>query len=471
MINENYDIIVIGGGPAGTTLSMLSLRQGYRVLLLEREKFPRFHVGESLLPASQLIWQKLGIAESIRDLNQTYKDGAEFQIGLDPSQSKDQQVFIDFTDPLNWPQQDFPEHPYAYQVNRSEFDGLLLKQACAQGVEVVEEAVVKKIIWEGDRATGIQWRSQEGQHHTTTAQCIADCSGRQALIARHLDCLKTDPYIQTSAVFGHFRGVKPNPGRQQGAITVYFIENGWVWLIPLSSGMMSVGVVMNQPNTQAWSKKSPEEILLTYINQYPFLRDRFATAEQVSKIRILRELSYAAQQTVGDGWLLVGDANFFVDPLLSSGVQVAFKTADKAADAIHAFLQNNRDMRSFKRYQRWGKIYRFHIFVTMRLLYQMMRTQFAMGTFVKAVHKTMTQGSNPIRRRFTAWTLGHFDRFYGSLYLLWFSFSFLSRLGVLRQEYLHRDAWEKAAADSSDTPLRIPKSLEYSVISPSAKAS
>lgn len=468
MINANYDIVVIGGGPAGTTLSTLLLRQGYRVLLLEREKFPRFHVGESLLPASQLIWEKLGISESIQDLKQTYKDGAEFRIGLDPDKSSDQQVFIDFTDPLNWPKQDFPEHPYAYQVNRSEFDWLLLKHARAQGVSVEEQATVRKVLWEGDRATGIQWRSQDGQPHTTMAQCIADCSGRQAFIARNQHALKTDPYIQTSAVFGHFRGVKPNPGRQQGAITLYFIENGWVWLIPLSPDLMSVGVVMNQPDPLAWSKQSPEQILLTYINQYPFLRDRFATAEQVSKIRILRELSYAAQQTVGDGWLLVGDANFFVDPLLSSGVQVAFKTADKAADAIHGFLQNNRNMRSFKRYQRWGKIYQFHIFVTMRLFYRMMRTQFAMESFVKGVHKTMIQGSNPIRRRFTAWTLGHFDRFHGALYLLWLSFVLLSSLGLLRKKYLGHQAWATVPEENPDSHLAIPKSMEL-VMSTSAK--
>ncbi|MGF1601392.1 MAG: NAD(P)/FAD-dependent oxidoreductase [Thermosynechococcaceae cyanobacterium] len=224
--HHQYDVIVMGGGPAGSTLSTLLSDQGYQVLLLEREKFPRFHVGESLLPASHLLWDKLGISDTLRALSFTYKDAAEFRLGTDPQKSDYESAYIDFTEPQNWPQGGFPEQAYAYQVKRSEFDQLLLENSKSKGVTVCEQATVKHILWAKDRATGVQWRSHTGQTYTTKAQCIADCSGRQALIGRDRQLIKADPIIHTSAVFGHFRNVTPNPGREQGAIAIYFIENG-----------------------------------------------------------------------------------------------------------------------------------------------------------------------------------------------------------------------------------------------------
>ncbi len=454
-----YDVVVIGGGPAGSTLATLLVRQGYQVLLLEREQFPRFHVGESLLPASQLIWEKLGIGEALQDLNFTYKDGAEFRLGLDPQQSEYESAYIDFTAPRNWPEGEFPLHPDAYQVKRSEFDWFLLKHARSEGVTVHERATVKEILWEGDQATGVRWRSQTGENYTTMVQCVADCSGRQALIGRSLKLLQADPFIHTSAVFGHFRHVTPNRGRQQGAIAVYFVENGWVWFIPIGPDEMSVGVVVNQP--QGWSQKSPEEILLTYINRYQYLRDRFIKAEQISKIRILRELSYSAVRKAGNGWLLVGDASFFVDPFLSSGVQVAFKTAERAAESIHSFIQQKRNLQPFHQYQCWCQKYEFHVFVTMRLFYRMMQSQSVMQTFVQRVDQRMQRGSDPIGRRFVAWSLGHFDRFQGALYCLWAGFWLTGSIGQLRQKLFSQPAWDNPSDFCHQPWITIPKAIDF----------
>ncbi len=460
MNHTDYDVVVIGGGPAGSTLSTLLVRQGYRVLLLEREKFPRFHIGESLLPASQLIWEKLGIFESLKHLGQKYKDGAELRVGQDPRSLNYDSAKIYFTKPNNWPKKDFPQHPYSYQVERSKFDLFLLNHARKQGVTVYEEAAVREVIWYGDRATGVRWQTKDGLEYTTAVKCVADCSGRQAFIARSRKCLVPDKTIQTSAVFGHFKRVMPNPGKEQGSISVDFIENGWIWFIPLNSGIMSVGVVINKPGNNWWNKKSPEEILLTYINRYKCVRSRFESAEQVSKVRLLRNLSYASTETVGNGWLLVGDANFFVDPLLSSGVQVAFKTAEQAAIAISRFLQDNNNLQPFKQYEKWSKNYKFHVLVTMRLFYRMMKYQFATTTFIKAVRNSIKGKPNRLEEGFIAWTAGNFDRFYGSVYFIWAVFLILSTIGKIRQILLGKQPWETHTKFSSEPPLIIPKSTK-----------
>lgn len=457
--HSHYDIVVIGGGPAGSALAILLVRQGYSVLLLEREKFPRFHVGESLLPASQDLWEKLGIADALHDLNFTYKDSAEFRLGMDPKQSDYLSAFVDFTSPRNWPASDFPHHPDAYQVKRSEFDQFLLNHARTQGVTVCEQAAVKQILWEGDRAQGVQWRSHN-QLYTTMAHCVADCSGRQALLGRSRNLIQPDPMIRTSAVFGHFRNVTPNPGREQGAISMYFFENGWVWFIPVGAHEMSVGVVVNRPGTDWWVGHSAADILTTYISRYQFLRDRFTNAEQISKIHILKDLSYSAQQKAGDGWILVGDASFFVDPFLSSGVQVAFKTAEKAADAIHAFIQGDRNVRPLRRYQRWCRTYEFHVFMTMRLFYWMMQSQSAMQTFIETIDLKMRRGPGPVVRRFVAWSLGYFDRFRGALYCLWFGFSLMASVGWLRRKLLGQPAWALPSELCTQPPIEIPQSAD-----------
>lgn len=457
MNHTHYDVVVIGGGPAGSTLSTLLVRQGYRVLLLEREKFPRFHVGESLLPTTQRIWEKLGIAEPMQHLGHTFKYAGEFRIGLDPRKSDYEYSTNRFN---NIPRQKLQERPYAYQVERSEFDLFLLNHAREQGVTVYEESVVKEVIWQEEKATGIRWRTKEGIEYLTQVECIADCSGRHALIARNQKFLVPHPKIKTSAVFGHFKGVSRDAGIRQGYFNGYFIENGWFWFIPLNSDIMSVGLVMNEPATNDWSHQNPEEILLTQINRYKFIRDRFANAEQYSKIRMLRGLPYSSKKSVGDGWILVGDANFFVDPLYSSGVHIAFHSAEKAAEAIAEFLQSQRNLKPFQQYERWSKKYQFHVFTTMSLLYEMLKDRVAMEIYIKLSGKYSNHWNNPILRRVNAWGTGHFDKFYLALYSTWLFSFFLITLGKIRQK-LGISGWDTHQQFCAEPPLQIPKSAEF----------
>lgn len=447
MNHSSYDVAVVGGGPAGSALSTLLSKQGYQVLLLEREKFPRFHVGESLLPATQAIWEKLGITESLQNLaEKRYKDSAEFRVGLSPQSPDYESAHIDFTNPHNWTVHDFPQKPYAYQVERSQFDLLLLNHARQQGVTVCEAATVKEIIWSGDKATGVRWRGEDRTEYSTAVKCVADCSGRQALIAKSQDLLVEDKTIQTATVFGHFTNVTPNPGKEQGAISIYFIENGWVWFIPLGSNKMSVGVVVNKPESDWWYKRSPQDILHTYINRHKFLRTRFEFAQQTSKTRLLRNLSYASTKIAGDGWLLVGDANFFVDPFLSSGVQVAFKTAEKAAIAIDQYLDQypqtgSNNLKPLQDYAKWCGRYKFHVVVTMRLMYRLMESQFAIKTFTAAVDHSMRGKPNRFEQGFVSWALGNFDRNHWSLYFMWTIFSILVVVSKIRQIILGQQPW------------------------------
>ena len=455
--HSHYDVVVIGGGPAGSTLSTLLVRKGYSVLLLEREKFPRFHVGESLLPKTQLIWEKLGIAEPLQHLNHTFKYGGEFRLGLDPRKSHYEYSSANF---YNIPRDQLQQRPFAYQVERSEFDLFLLNHARKEGVTVFEEATVKDILWEGDKADGIHWKSKDGIEYFTKAECVADCSGRHAFISRSRKFLVPHQAIKTSAIFGQFKYVTRDPGIKQGYFNGYFIENGWFWFIPLHSDIMSVGVVMNEPGTEWWSKKNPEEILLTYINQYKFIRERFEGAEQFSKIRILRGLPYSSRRVVGDGWILVGDANFFVDPLFSSGVHIAFDSADKSADAIDNFLKGNRNMKPFKHYEQWSKSYQFYVFKTIGTLYDLLKHRIAIETMIKFTGKYSNHLDNFFLRRWTAWIAGDFERHRWIIYWTWIINYLMVTIGYLREKFLKIPAWDTHKIVCSEPPLIIPKSSE-----------
>jgi flavin-dependent dehydrogenase len=458
MQNHNhYDVVVIGGGPAGSTLSTLLVQQGYQVLVIEREKFPRFHVGESLLVATQRIWEKLGIADSLMHCGQTFKFGAELRIGLDPKRSEYDTTIARFH---NFPRERLQARPFAYQVERSQFDLFLLNHAQEQGVTVFEEAAVKEILWEGDKATGVRWRTKDGCEYTTQAECVADCSGRQAFIARSRDLLVRDKVIKTSAVFGHFKHVTRDPGIRQGYFNCYFIENGWFWFIPLHSDIMSIGLVMNEPETDWWSQKSPEEILLTYINRYKFIRDRFEHAEQFSEIRMLRALPYASKRVTGDGWILVGDASFFVDPLFSSGVHIAFESAEKAADAIDTFLKNKRHMKPFKDYEKWNKKEQFHVSTTMGMQYKLIKYQFATRMSINFCGKYSNHWDNPFLRRLVMWSNGYFEHFLWALYITWAFSTLLITISRLRAKILNKPGWETYTEFCSEPPLTIPKSAE-----------
>ena len=458
MRHGHYDVVVIGGGPAGAALSMFLVRKGYRVLVLEREKFPRFHVGESLLPGTQLVWEKLGLAEKMQHLGNTFKYAGEFRIGLDPNKTDYEYSRGSFN---TYPQSSRLERPYSYQVDRAEFDQWLLNQAREAGVLAFEEAVVKEVLWEGDRATGVRWKDRDGVEYSTQADFVADCSGRHAMISRARKFLQADDTIKTSAVFGQFRGVQRDPGVRQGYFNGYFLEHGWMWFIPLHSDVMSVGVVMNKPGMGWWGNKNPEEILLTYINRYKFIKDRFMKAEQISKVRTLRGLPYTSSRCAGDGWCLVGDSNFFVDPLYSSGVHIAFSSAEKASEAIDRFLKGKRDPGAMAHYERWAKSYAYHIFTTMGILYKMLPYYRAMHFYVTATGKYGNQWDGFVLRHANAWGTGNYDDHRWSTYCMWSVGVPVAYLCKALHRLSGHPGWQGYEKECSEPPLTIPKAPEF----------
>jgi flavin-dependent dehydrogenase len=220
---------------------------------------------------------------------------------------------------------------------------------------------------------------------------------------------------------------------------------------------MSVGVVVNEPESNWWSNHSPEEIFMSYINRSASLRDRFQNAQQIDKIRIMKKLPYTTTQSVGNGWILVGDANFFVDPLFSSGVHVAFHSAEKAAAAITHFLSNNRSLRAFKEYERWVRRYQFHIFTTINLFYKMLKYRGAMMGLIHITSQDKNKFGNWVAQRLRSWLAGYFEQFYAVLYGAWFLGSLTVQFGIIREKILGIPGWSEPEDCQQIQPLQIPK--------------
>ncbi|MBX3437993.1 MAG: tryptophan 7-halogenase [Planctomycetaceae bacterium] len=452
-MNASFDVAVIGSGPGGSVAATFLAQKGYRVVLIERETFPRFHVGESLLPATQRIWEKMGLAGELEQSGHTFKYAGEFRIGHQPDKS-------DFTCTTGYfhhiPQKDFTPRPYAYQVERAVFDKQLQDCAVRHGVTLWSETSVTEVLFdERGRATGMKLR-RNGKEEILNTNFIIDASGRRALIANQLDGVVLDPVIKTSAVFGHFKGVSRDPGWRQGFFNGYFVPNGWIWMIPLANDVMSVGYVQNKPGSDNWSNNG-EEVLLDAINRFQFVQERFKDAVQVGRVRMLKDLAYETKQFCGDGWLSVGDANFFVDPLYSSGVQVAHSTAEFAAETVDAFLKGNRDMSVIRRYENYILDYRKRVFRPMRSFYRCMRHYYPMYRYVKLTGPTFNHFDNWYFRRVCVWGTGQFHRHNWAVQ----SFALVGNIYAWISPKIGLGGWPKYDKfKNPNPPIRVPKAPE-----------
>ncbi len=412
-----FDIAIVGSGPAGCTAGILLARKGYRVVLIEREAFPRFHIGESLLAASQEIWERLGIAEDLQHSGYTFKYGGGFRLGVRPDQEEFTSATVHFR---RVPKKDLGPRPFAYHVDRHKFDKQLQDSAVSQGVTLWERTSVEEVLFEDrggrDRAVGLRIRKKGMAAEVVHCDFVIDASGRRCLVGRQLGCVESDPLIRTSAVFAQFRGVSRDPGALQGYFNGYFIENGWIWFIPLADDVMSVGLVQNEPSTNLWSS-DPEQVLLDAINRYRFVQSRFKDAVQVSRVRSMTKLAYRTTQFCGDGWLSIGDANFFVDPLYSSGVHLAHSTGEMAADVVDRFLSQDRDMREIKSFERHIERYRRNVFGVIYAVYDLLRNRSAIRLFNWMAGQLGRDFDTWMLRRVAAWSAGFFDRHMGVMRL------------------------------------------------------
>ena len=320
------DAVVIGGGPGGGTAATLLARRGYSVVLLEREIFPRAHVGESLLPASMPVLEELGVLGRIESENFPKKYGATMVWGRDDT-------------PWSWYFRETNRtYPHAYQVSRPRFDQILLDNAKSSGVDVRENCNVFETLSDSESGAihGVRYRRDSGIVESVEADFVMDASGQSALLARSMNLRTWDTFFQNLAVYGYYRGAKRLPSPDETNIFIESYGQGWTWTIPLKDGLASVGAIVDSESAQAMlADIGPDEFLRQQISQTARTNDMLSDAELTGAPRVVRDWSYTTNRMVGDGWILLGDAACFVDPLFSSGVHLALMSAVMAAAYVH----------------------------------------------------------------------------------------------------------------------------------------
>lgn len=326
-----WDVAVIGGGPAGSTAATLLADAGYRVQLLEKARHPRFHIGESLLPANLRLFARLGVGEAVRKIG-IVKPAAEF---VSP-QHGDRLERFPFAEAWD------KSMPYAYQVRRSQLDEILLRNAAAHGADVVEGCQVRDVQFLDDSSGAIVSATHDdGQPYRCRARFVVDASGRDTLLANRMRTKQRNKKHNSGALYAHFRGARRHVGADEGNITIYWFEHGWFWFIPLADGATSIGAVV----WPSYLKQRPrgtsiETFFLDTIALCPPLAERLADAQLVSEVEATGNFSYSGDVTHGRNFVLLGDAFAFIDPVFSTGVMLAMQSAFIGAEAIDACLRD-----------------------------------------------------------------------------------------------------------------------------------
>jgi len=338
---DSYDVIVVGGGPGGSSTATRLAQHGRRVLVLERDPFPRFHIGESQLPWSDDIFRTLGVEQAIAAAGFVDKWGASF-ITSDGGVEQ----YADFSVAPQTPR------PQTYQVSRDRFDHVLLTHAGATGADVRQPAQAVDVTFARDGVT-VQYRHGD-QSHEARAAAIVDASGRTGFIARRHSERRFDQRLRNVAVHAQYEGIPRRDGRRGGDIRMVMRpDRGWFWFIPLSATVTSVGVVIPKDAYAQRPAASVEETLARCLAETPTAAAMTADAKRISPARFDADYSYRANRFAGDRWLLVGDAGAFLDPIFSTGVLLAMQSGIDAADALHAALAaGDCSRRRFESYER-----------------------------------------------------------------------------------------------------------------------
>jgi flavin-dependent dehydrogenase len=338
---REHDVIVVGGGPAGAAVATRLARRGRRVLVVEREAFPRFHIGESQLPWSREVWRELGVDEALARAGFVEKWGASFITARGAVEQ-----YADFTAAAETPQ------PGTYQVPRAEFDRILLAHAAASGAEVRQPAQALDVRFDADGVT-VRFLA-DGTEHEARAAAVVDASGRTGFIARRRSERQFDPRLRNVSLHAQYEDVPRRTGRRGGDIRMVMRpDRGWFWFIPLSATVTSVGIVVPKDVHARVDGASLDEALARYLAETPTAAALTSRARRISPVRFDADYSYCANRFAGDRWLLVGDAGAFLDPIFSTGVLLAMQSGLDAGDALDgALAAGDFSRRRFARYER-----------------------------------------------------------------------------------------------------------------------
>ena len=326
-------VVVIGGGPSGSTASTLLAQAGHEVQLFERDHFPRFHIGESLIPETYWVLKRLGMLDKMKRSHFVKKYSVQFvnQHGK-------------LSEPFYFWDNKPHECSQTWQVRRSEFDHLMLENAREHGVKVFEGTRVLEVLWDGNRAVGVKVMDEDGTIGEVHSDVVIDASGQSSMIMSRLNLREWDPVLKKAAVWTYWEGAYRDTGRDEGATMVLQTKgkNGWFWYIPLHDNIVSVGIVaaydylFKNRNTVDY-----EAIYNAEVDNCPAVKQRISSGKRITQFFAQKEYSYRSKQAAGDGWVLVGDAFGFLDPLYSSGVLLALKSGSLAADAVIEGLAKN----------------------------------------------------------------------------------------------------------------------------------
>lgn len=369
--SQNFsDVVVIGGGPGGSTVSTLIAQQGYRVQLFERERFPRFHIGESLIPETYWVLKRLNMLPKMQQSHFVKKYSVQF---------------VNASGKLSAPFYFWDNKPHecsqTWQVVRSEFDQMMLNHARENGVKVYEGVRVMDVIFDNDRAVGVKVKKEDGSLHEVKAKVVVDASGQNGLIMNRLNLRIWDPMLNKGAIWTYWEGAHRDTGRDEGATMVLQTanKNGWFWYIPQHNNMVSVGVVA--PFDYLF--KGRTNYAQTYeeeVERCPAVKQRVSSGKRVTGYFATKDYSYRSKQVAGNGWVLVGDAVGFLDPLYSSGVLLALKSGELAADAIvEGFAKNDT---SGAQLGEWGPMFMAGVDRMRRLVCEYY-DGFSFGNFVR----------------------------------------------------------------------------------------
>lgn len=332
-MSTSYDVIVIGGGPAGSSSSAILAEEGHKVLLLEREKFPRYHIGESLIPFTYFPLERLGLVERMKKSHFVNK----YSVCFVPPHGRTSQPFYFFN------RYDKDTVASTWQVLRSEFDQILLDNSREKGVEVKEQTKVLELLRDGDlKVIGVRAQSQDGTITDYYARITLDCTGKEAFTTVRNGWKVRDPYLNKVAVWTYYKGSRREPGIDEGQTTVAFVKDkGWFWHIPQHDDMVSVGVVAEGKYLSRDGIKDPEGIFKREVEENLWVKESLSHGQQVGQYYITSEYTHHAKHCGSDGLLLVGDAFAFLDPVFSSGLMFAMKSGVLAGEEVSKGLKEN----------------------------------------------------------------------------------------------------------------------------------